>query len=557
MHRHGAARRNGRRPGLRTGAPLLAAVLLAGPLLAGCTSAKATDPAAAPVQSPSPAASPSALATAPPAQPPAQLTDAQVSAAVAALDGFVQDAMTKTGVPGVAVAVVHRDKVLVAKGYGVRELGRPDAVGPDTVFQLASVSKPIASTVVAGVVGQKAVKWDDPVTAHDPEFALADPWVSGHVTIADLFSHRSGLPDHAGDLLEDLGYQRDHILRHLRDQPLSPFRASYAYTNYGLTEAAVAVARAKGVAWEDLAADTLYGPLGMTSTSSRRSAYDAAADKAVPHVRAAGGGWQVSTTQNPDPQSPAGGVTSTVRDLAKWMRLQLADGTFEGRQVVDPAGLNETRVPHSVANPPMAPAGNPGFYGLGWNVSYDPHGRLRLNHSGAFELGAATVVTLLPSEQLGIVVLSNGQPIGVPEAVAAEFFDHAQEGRLTVDWLGLYGKVVPAAAMGGVSPTDYTSPPAGAAPAKADAAYLGTYGNGYYGPLTVSAQDGGLVMSLGPDDLRFPLRHYAGDTFSFQTRGENAVGLSGVTFTVGADGRASTVVVEQFNHEGLGSFTRG
>ncbi|MFJ3792291.1 serine hydrolase [Kitasatospora sp. NPDC090091] len=565
MHRHGAARRtatgprrSAARPGLRVAAPLLAGLLLSGPLLAGCTSAAAGGAAAAPspASTRSPASTPAGtVATAPPPQPAPQLTDEKVSAAVSRIDGYVQDAMARTGLPGLALAVVYRDKVVHANGFGVRELGKQEPVGPDTVFQLASVSKPIASTVVAGVVGQKAVTWDDPVSTHDPGFALSDPWVSSHVTIADLFSHRSGLPDHAGDLLEDLGHPRDYILQHLRDQPLAPFRASYAYTNYGLTEAAVAVAKAKGVAWEDLAADVLYKPLGMSSTSSLRSAYDGAANKAVPHVRT-DGGWQVSATENPDPQAPAGGVSSTVQDLARWMRLQLADGAFEGRQIVDPAALKETRVPQTVSNPPTAPAGNAGFYGLGWNVSYDPQGRLRLNHSGAFELGAATVVTLLPSEQAGIVVLTNGQPIGVAEAVAQEFLDLAQNGRETVDWLGFFGKVVPAAALEGVSSTDYGKPPAGAAPAEPDAAYVGTYSNGHYGPLTVSARDGGLVMSLGPDGLEFPLQHYDGDVFSFRTKGENAVGLSGVTFTVGADGRASAVVVEQLNHEGLGTFTR-
>ncbi|MFD0532205.1 DUF3471 domain-containing protein [Kitasatospora arboriphila] len=86
---------------------------------------------------------------------------------------------------------------------------------------------------------------------------------------------------------------------------------------------------------------------------------------------------------------------------------------------------------------------------------------------------------------------------------------------------------------------------------------MGTYTNGYFGPMTVTSRDGRLVMSLGPDNLQFPLQHYDGDVFSFQTRGENAVGLSGVTFTVGPDGRATSAVVEQFNHDGLGTFTRG
>ncbi|MFJ8471241.1 serine hydrolase [Kitasatospora sp. NPDC094011] len=530
------------------------APVVAGLLLAGCSSAAATDPEAAPTPDAS-----AAPATAPPAQPAPQLTAQQVNSAVARIDGYVQDAMARTGVPGVALAIVYQDRVIHAKGFGVRELGKPEQVDPDTVFQLASVSKPISSTVVAGAVGGavggKVAKWDDPVTAHDPGFALADPYVSAHVTIADLFSHRSGLPDHAGDLLEDLGYPRDYILQHLRDQPLGPFRASYAYTNYGLTEAAVAVAKAKGVAWEDLAADVLYKPLGMGSTSSRRADYDKAANRAAPHVKA-DGGWRVSTTENADSQTPAGGVSSTVQDLARWMRLQLADGTFEGRPVIDPAALNETRTPHYTSTPARAPAGTAGFYGLGWNVGTDSMGRLRLNHSGGFELGAATTVTLLPSEQLGIVVLTNGQPTGLPEAVAEEFFDVAQNGRETVDWLGFLGTVVPAAAASPVSKTDYTKAPAGAAPAKPDSAYTGTYGSGYYGPLTVAEENGGLVMTVGPAGLRYPLQHFDGDVFSFLSEGENAVGRSGVTFTVGADGKSAKVVVEQFDLDGLGTFTR-
>ncbi|MEV7241769.1 serine hydrolase [Streptomyces sp. NPDC093248] len=502
----------------------------------------------------SPAADAS-LASTPPKQPPPQLTRAQVDTAVGRLDGLVGDAMRKTGVPGVAVGVVHRDEVVYAKGFGVRELGRSEKVGPATVFQLASLSKPLASTVVSGAVGRKIVGWDDRMAVHDPGFALKNPYVTANVTVADLFSHRSGLPDHAGDLLEDLGYSRDYILGHLRLEPLTPFRASYAYTNYGFTAAGVAVADAAGRSWPRLAADTLFKPLGMDHSSYERADYDKAADKASAHVEV-DGRWKPSTTENADSQAPAGGASSNVDDLTKWMRLQLDNGAYEGRRQIDPAALDRTRIPHSVAMDPLAPAGEPGFYGLGWNVGYDERGRLRLNHSGAFDLGAATEVTLLPGERLGIVVLTNGQPIGVPEAVAAAFFDIAQNGRQTVDWLGFYGKVVRAAAYTGVSPTDYAEPPADAKPAKAAATYTGTYANDYYGPVTVTG-DGrrGLSMTLGPRGMSFPLKHYTGDTFSYLTRGENAAGLSGVTFHTGS-GKATSVTIEHLNAGGLGVFRR-
>jgi len=496
----------------------------------------------------------SASAAAPPPQPPPQLTQAKVDDAVGKLDGIVQDGMKKTGVPGVAVVVVYKDRVLYLKGFGERKVGQSAAADPDTVFELASLSKPLSSTVIAGVVGSKAIGWDDPVAGQLPGFALKDPWVTGHVTYADFFSHRSGLPDHAGDLLEDLGYDRTYILDHLRHEPLSPFRAGYAYTNYGVTAAGQAAANAKGTTWEKLAEDTLYGPAGMNSTSSRFADYDRAKDKAVNHVKAADGTWQAKYVRDADAQSPAGGASSTARDMGTWLRLQLANGKLDGRQIIPADPLERTHLPEIVAQPPRAPAGRAGFYGLGWNVGYDDQGRLRLSHSGAFELGANTNVTMLPGEQLAIAVLTNGAPVGLADSVALNFFDTAQYGKPTADWLSLVDQVYQQQERAGRSPTDYTEPPQNAAAARPEDAYTGTYANDFYGPLTVTADQGGLTMSLGPKPMRFRLTHYDGDTFSFETVGENATGLSGVTFKGG--GPAAKVTVEAWDLDGLGTFTR-
>ncbi|MEV4333202.1 serine hydrolase [Streptomyces sp. NPDC049597] len=498
-----------------------------------------------------PARSPAAHPAAAPA-----LTDKQVADAVAKLSGQIRAGMERTGVPGVAVAVVHKDKVVYQKGFGEREVGRAGAVSPDTVFQLASVSKPIASTVVADAVGDKAIDWGSPVTRQLPDFALKDPWVTRHVTVADLLSHRSGLPDHAGDLLEDLGYDQQYILGHLRFEPLSPFRASYAYTNFGFTAAAEAVADAKDTTWEKLSEDSLYRPAGMASTSSSFADYEKAANKAVTHVRNAQGDWEAKFVRDADAQSPAGGVSSTARDMARWLRLQLANGKLAGEQIVPSEQLQRTHLPEIVSQPPASPTDRAGFYGLGWNVSYDDQGRLRLSHSGGFELGANTNVTMLPAEQLGIVVLTNGKPVGLADSIALNFFDTAQQGRPTRDWLPLIARVYEQEVNADRSPTDYTKPPPGAADAKADGAYTGTYRNDYYGPLTVTADNGALSLHLGPKPMRFVLTHYSGDTFSFETVGENALGRTGVTFTVGDDGRASRVKVESLDQNGLGTFTR-
>ncbi|MCX4694273.1 serine hydrolase [Streptomyces sp. NBC_01408] len=487
-------------------------------------------------------------APSPPPPPKPLLTDAQVDKAVARLDQTVRDMMRRTGVPGVSVAVVHQDKVVHLQGFGLRRTGESAMVGPDTVFQIASLSKPVSSTVVAGTL-TTADEWDRHTDL--PGFALKDPWVTDHVSTADLFSHRSGLPDHAGDLLEDLGYDQAYILDHLRLEPLSPFRASYAYTNFGFTAAAEAVARTKGASWQKLAEDTLFKPAGMTHTSTEFSAFENAPDRAATHVKNPDGTWSPRYVRDPDAQSPAGGVSSNARDMSRWLRLQLAEGALDGKRIVPADTLARTHLPEIVSQAPSPPQNHTSFYGLGWNVSYDDAGRLRLSHSGAFDLGANTNVTMLPLEELGIVVLTNGAPVGLADAVALDFFDFAEHGKPTTDWLALAGALYEQLAAVGRSPTDYAHPPASAQPAQDSAAYTGSYDSPYYGKATVTADDkGALTLSLGPKPERYPLTHYDGDTFSFETGGENAVGRSGVTFSDG------TLRVEYLDTNHLGTFTQ-
>jgi CubicO group peptidase (beta-lactamase class C family) len=526
--------------------PLAAAAVLA--LAAGC----ATDTGSGSPGQPPTSAAPGSLSPTPPAPAPV-LTQQMVDGAVGQLDSLVQTAMSQTGVPGVAVAVVYQDKVVYAKGFGVREVGKPDAVDPDTVFQVASVSKPVSSTIVAGVVGSKAIAWDDPVVKSNPAFALSDPYVTANASLADLMSHRSGLYTGAGDLLEDLGFDQPYILSKLDQQPLDTFRASYNYSNFGYTEGGVAAADAAKKSWDALAQDTLFGPLGMTESSYQHDAYASRPDRASLHVRDGGGTsttWKAEYQREPDAEAPAGGLSSSVRDLAQFVRLQLGAGTVDGKQVVDPTALQQTRVPHSVPRPAEQPAGRTQFYGLGWNVSYDDQGRLKIDHSGAFALGAGTNVAMLPVEQLGIITLTNGEPIGVAEAIANGFFDAAQHGKPTVDWLGFFAKVL--AASEARPPNPYDTVPAQARPPQALTAYTGTYANSYYGPLTVAEVGGKLQMTLGPPEkpTTFPLTAYDGDTFTFASTGENATGTSGAIFKPGA------VTLTFYDERGLGTFTR-
>jgi CubicO group peptidase (beta-lactamase class C family) len=485
-----------------------------------------------------------------------KITPDSVKAALEKLDALAESSLQETGVPGVAISVVYKDKAVYVFS-GKREAGKSDLVDADTVFQLASVSKPLGSTVIAGLVDDGVVKWDDRIIDQDPGFRMHDPSVTAAVTIRDMYSHRSGLPDHAGDLLEDMRYDRAEVLKRLRFIPTkNNFRSHYAYTNFGLTEGAVAAANAARKSWEVLSEERLYKRLGMTSTSSRRSDFLARPNRAVGHVLL-DGKWVAKYRREPDAQSPAGGASSSVNDMARWMRLHLNKGTFEGTPVVSAEALAETYRPHMVSDPGIKSAAELySFYALGWGVRTDEFGRVVLSHSGAFELGAATMVELLPSEQLGIIVLTNAQPIGLAEALGLSFVDLATSGEVQRDWLAFLRPYFEANAKEDYSPIDYAKAPPSRSSALPTTAYAGTYENAFYGSLDIVALDSKLTMKQGPEKLAYPLTHYDHDTFYYETAGENAVGLSGVTFTFEGNVKATRVVVENLNKDGLGTFVR-
>lgn len=482
--------------------------------------------------------------------PATALPDNAVANAVSRLDGIAEELMASSRIPGLAVAVVHGGKTLYAKGFGVRDVKTGEKVDADTVFQLASLSKPLAATVVAHEVGAGAVKWDTPITDELPWFALSDPATTRMLTVADLFAHRSGLPDHAGDLLEDLGYDRRTVLERLRLLPLGQFRTSYAYTNFGVTAAAEAVAAAAGAPWEDLSERVLYRPLGMDSASSRFADYQSRPDRAVGHV-VVDGGYQSRYTRDPDVQSPAGGVSASVTDLTHWLAMMLADGSYNDAQIVDPEALLPALTPQIVSSPPTEPAERSGFYGYGFNVSTSAAGRMQFSHSGAFSLGAATNVVIIPSADVAIVALTNATPSGVPETLTAEFTDLVEFGEVRQDWRTLYadafaGMNTPFGELAGAQP------PVDPAPARALPSYIGSYANDYWGPAAVAERDDALTLTLGPRAQAYQLTHWDGDVFTFAPADENAPpgSLSKATF----DGDRLTL--EYFDSDKMGTFTR-
>ena len=487
------------------------------------------------------------------------VTREKVAAALPTLKEFARQIVGKELVPGLSIAVVHRDEIVSLDAFGVREIGKTAAVDVDTVFQLASVSKPLSATVVAGLVGDGKVSWDSRIRDIDPGFTLQDELAAANVTIRDLFAHRSGLPGHVGDDIEELGFTQGEILQRLRlAKPAYGFRNGYSYSNFGLTEGAVAAARFSGQSWEEACEEKLYKPLGMASTSSRYRDFMNQANRANLHVRVDGrvdGKWASFTRRNADAQAPAGGASSNARDMAQWLRLLLANGQHEGRQVIAKEALQQTHVPASVRG--VDPnTGAAAFYALGWNVDYREHG-VEWSHAGAFSAGARTLVHLIPGEQLGIVVLSNAFPTGVPEGIAKTFFDLVFVGSPARDWVAYANEIFDAGYKEMMKPSlAYVTPPAAPAPALPISAYMGEYRNDYIGDAKVTESGGSLFLHVGPAGRRFPLAHFNRDVFVYTPMAEAPKARSGVSFLIGPDGKASEVTVEDLNEYGLGRLTR-
>lgn len=508
-------------------------------LVAGCGSEKP--------ESASPSATRSDVP--PPLMPAMPLPENAVDNAVAKLDGIADELMKKSGIPGMAVAVVHGGKTVYAKGFGVKDVRSGQKVDADTVFQLASLSKPVAATVVAHQVGVNAIGWDAPLVAKLPWFALSDPVVTQMVTVSDMLSHRSGLPDHAGDMLEDMGYDRRQVLDRLRQLPLDPFRISYAYTNFGFTAGAEAVAVSAAKPWENLADEVLFRPLGMASTSYRFADYEARPDRAIGHIYI-DGKYEPRYVRDADPEAPAGGASSSVNDMTHWLAMVLANGSYDGKQIMDAKALLPAVTPQIVSSPPTEPAMRTGFYGYGFNVGSTSAARVELSHSGAFELGAGTNILILPSADVAIVALTNATPRGIPEALTAEFADLIQFGEVREDWYRLYGDIfkemdAPVGTLVG------KQPPANAAPPAPLSSYVGTYNNDYWGPARITEADGKLQLAIGPR-LTASMEHWDGNTFTFSFVTENAPPgtISKATF----DGDKLTL--EYYDAEGRGMFTR-
>ncbi|CAM3360551.1 serine hydrolase [Bordetella flabilis] len=425
-------------------------------------------------------------------------------------DAYVRDILRRSGVPGIAIGIVADGRTVLARGYGVADIREGKPVTADTLFPLASVSKALAGASVAALVGEGKLDWDDKVAALARDIRFYDPYVTAEMTVRDLLAQRTGYAPFYGDELEEVfGYGRAEIFRRLRYlPPATAFRARYAYSNWNITLAGEIAAQAAGMHWEELVRRKIIGPLGMRRTVVSREAYLAAPDRAAAHEVADGRARAVAFNSR-DAQAPAGGVASTVNDMLAWLSFEIDGGRWQGRQVVAEAPLRETQNAQTIVNGAFPAL----HYGLGLEVR-DDHGRKELAHNGAFEEGINTRIAFMPNERLGIVILTNGGPMGIPDALEYKLQALLFRDRPDQDmWPSLHEKW--RHAMQGLLDRPgrlHGLPPGGAHPIAPATRYTGRYTHPYYGDIVIETAGADLQLRAGHAPPR-ALQRWQDDTF--------------------------------------------
>ncbi|MEJ7811710.1 MAG: serine hydrolase [Gemmatimonadaceae bacterium] len=453
-------------------------------------------------------------------------------------DAYVDAALKTWKVPGVALAVVRNDSVIYAKGYGVREIGKPAPVDERTIFAIGSSSKAFTAAAVAMLVDEKKVSLDAPAATYLPNLQLFDPYATRELTVRDLLSHRSGLA--RGELAwYGSGFDRDEIVRRVRFlQPSWSFRGQFGYQNIMYIAAGQVAAHVMNKSWDDVIRDRIFTPLGMTASSTTIRDLAGQSDLATPHaerndtVRAVA--WR-----NLDNAGPAGSINSNVVDMAQWVRLQLGKGSIGGKRLISAKMVEEMHTAQTVvrldsAAKEMNPETHLQAYGLGWFVQ-DYRGRLVVQHGGNVD-GFTALVAMMPEEKVGLVLLTNMNGTPLPTALMNKVFDLHLKAPPR-DWSADLRKRADAQlakAREAQKRTEAQRVP-NTKPSLPLAQYAGDYADSLYGELTIREANGKLSLTFGPI-WHGELEHWHFDTF--RTKFDTPVlGPIPVTFRLNAAGK--------------------
>ena len=431
---------------------------------------------------------------------PAAAQQVPTPAELAAFDAYVTAGARDWRVPGLAVAIVSADSVLFVKGYGVRELGRPDAVDAGTRFAIGSTTKAMTALALGMLVDEDRIEWDAPVITYLPHFRMADPWVTRELTVRDLLTHRGGLGN-ADQLWTTVDYTTDEIIRRVATiTPAYSLRSQFIYQNIMYAVAGAVIEAAAGVSWAEFLQTRIFDPIGMRATEAYLADLAGQSNIAVPHVEI-DGTIQPGENRSVDAVGPAGSVWSSAGDMALWSRFVLDSARVNGRRLVTAETYTELLSPQVIAPLDMYPTTTltrPHFftYGLGWFL-HDYSGEAVAMHTGSIN-GMSALIGLLPDREVGIYVLANLDHAELRHALMYRFFDLSAglpERDWSADLLALYGDLRERSRAGRLEAEQRRA--ADTQPGLPLDRYAGTYVSPTYGRAVVTLRDGRLHLEFG------------------------------------------------------------
>lgn len=448
---------------------------------------------------------------------PFRLDAAQPASAVAAgrlgtLDPWLDDARKAWDVPGVAVAVVADGEVVLARGWGLRDVGRDLPMTADTLLPIGSATKAFTTFVLGTLVDEGRLGWDEPVRRHLPGFEMWDAYATEHMNAVDLVTHRSGLPRH--DLLwyNDRELSRQDVVERLRFlAPNKQLRETFQYNNLMYMTAGRLIEVLTGTSWEDAVRQRILAPLAMDATVFSNADAQLAPDFARPYRFEDGALGEIPFREVGN-AGPAGSISSSANDMSRWLLAHLRQGEVGGRRLIAPATLTQLHTPQmALAQLPEKPYTSATAYAMGWFVdAYRGHNRL--SHGGAID-GFTALVTLLPYDGVGVVVLANADGTGFPTVLTNHLLDRVLELE-PVDWHGeeLARRMAGLAAQREAETKKAATRVAGTKPAHPLADYAGDYAHPGYGTLGVTHAGGALTATY--NDIATPLEPWHYETFN-------------------------------------------
>ena len=477
-------------------------------------------------------------------------------------DAHVEQVLQAAGTPGLAVAIVEDGQVTLARGYGVRQLGKPDKVDADTIFMIGSTGKAFTTAALATLVDAGKLGWDDKVIDHLPGFQMYDPWVTREMTVRDLLVHRSGLGLGAGDLMmvPRGSLSRAEVVRRLRYlKPATSFRSGYAYDNVLYIVAGAVIEAVSGQPYEDYVRDHVFRPAGLPDAQSEMALQLSAPNRAHPHGRVGGpvrgdGPQQLLDERDRLGQAgaPAGLLALSANDMARWLQIQLAHGALPpgaggaggaGGRLFSEAASKQmwspvTPEPLPIGGPPeMQPTYQ--SYALGWEVR-DYHGSQIVWHAGGL-FGFTSIVVLIPSKNVGFAIEVNAEDIEPRYGLMYELLDHYL-GLPAQDWQARfrdYRRKRIADAEAAVRQRAAT--PAKVGPSLPLSDYAGSYADPWYGAMIVGSDPKGLSVNfLTTPRMVGRLEHWQYDTFVARFA-DPSIEPAYVTFSLGAEGKVTQI----------------